>query len=97
MVLNNENKGLCETCNKKKNCSHFAVVNGPVVCCEEHDDYTPRQEVLITVSQPVIEERPLKAKKCTDDVKGLCIDCENIKACTITRNCGGVWHCEEYK
>jgi hypothetical protein len=95
-VVKNENS-ICETCNNKENCSHVAVINGPVVCCEEFDDYTPKPDFPAAVSEPLFQETHMSGKGYSEDVKGLCIDCDNSRSCRTARSSGGVWHCEEYK
>jgi hypothetical protein len=97
MVLKNGNDGLCITCNNKDDCSHFVVINGPIVCCEEFDNYTPDTDILVAASKQDFIEKQISKKKCGGDVYGLCIDCDNVNSCNTAKNFGGVWHCEEYK
>jgi hypothetical protein len=32
----------------------------------------------------------------TEPLAGLCVNCEHRAGCTLPRDPGGVWHCEEY-
>lgn len=96
-MLTNENISICQTCNKKENCSHGNGINGPIVCCEEFDDYTPEPDFLATAAEPEFQETQVRGKGYSVDVKGLCVDCDNNRSCRTARSCEGVWHCEEYK
>ncbi|MGQ9708129.1 MAG: hypothetical protein ACUVUR_04565 [bacterium] len=49
-------------------------------------------EETTSESFPTLEEM-----RDWDEYKGLCLNCENRKDCSIRNNEIGVWHCEEYR
>ena len=90
-------QGLCMTCRNNTICPQARDSQHPVLYCEEFDDYIPPEQEDFSVSTSSIEvEKSDEEKKISENYKGLCVNCENRKNCTILKPSGGVWHCEEY-
>lgn len=85
--------GLCATCNHARKCGYLQNQRQPVVFCEEFDSFTPPLlEEQVKETAPTAEEM-----REWDEYKGLCVNCDNRKDCTIRNKEIGVWHCEEYQ
>ncbi len=97
MTLQKEVTGLCINCINKEHCSYLMTAQGPVICCEEYDVYTPDPKIG---SDLPLKNNPYKTqnavKTYSDEFQGLCINCENNSFCKTARLPGGIWHCEEY-
>ena len=86
-------RDLCGTCNHRPGCINRGTVEEPVFYCEEFDAYIP----VSRVSLGSASQASSNGKKGSDKYKGLCLNCEDRKTCTIRDLEGGVWHCEEYR
>lgn len=87
--------GLCATCNHAKTCSNCGTPEHPIFFCELFDDSVP-----VSASAPAAEvPKPKKPETFENagEYKGLCTNCENRQSCTMAKQAGGVWHCEEYR
>jgi len=90
-----ELKGLCQNCRHQAACALWRNPSESVVHCEEY-------EVAGAVAKAAGEsfKLPSRQGKKTGSgdtkFKGLCVNCENRKTCTLSKPPGGVWHCEEY-
>ena len=86
-------KGLCSTCKHASRCSLTRDPRIPLFYCEEFEIEvtTPRRTAVADTERHAADvEEP-------STLIGLCIDCENARACTFQKPEGGVWHCEEYR
>lgn len=93
--------GICSTCNNRPECRtlrNSMRINSPVLHCEEFDNFSPGMEIDTDVNtnrnsyeppDPLNEMIPGRSM-------GLCLNCENRKACMLPCPEGGVLHCEEY-
>ncbi len=79
--------GICVTCNDFEVCIRNKIWTGPVLFCEEFDNYIPPNKILLNS----------KPKTGTSPFKGVCTNCENRENCKINDPTVGVWHCEEYR
>ena len=86
--------GLCMTCNNVSTCVHRKRHKQPVWYCEEFDNDVPPKEDQIWIMND--EEFLGSQKKDTNNLKGLCSNCDIRETCTYPKPEGGVWHCEEY-
>jgi hypothetical protein len=84
---------LCSTCNHGKTCSNRGTPERPVFFCEQFEDSVPVSAPAPAAGLP---EKP-RSEQDARQYKGLCVNCENRQSCTITKQAGGVWHCEEYR
>lgn len=85
--------GLCSTCNHSLACTFRRSVESPVLYCEEFDcssPCTPQISHLTAVSAPDPHANS------TAGLLGLCSNCQVQGTCTLPKDEGGVWHCEEY-
>lgn len=93
MPQNNTCNDLCMTCIHAPTCVRKSVDGRSIWFCEEFDDYVPKRAKILPNDASVARDEEI-----TDSVKyaGLCVNCENRKACAHTKVEGGVWHCEDY-
>jgi hypothetical protein len=89
-------KGICSTCNNAPTCMYIKDRKLPVSQCEEFDDYSPKQPKMAISSSREPSIASTSQEGDTVKYKGLCVNCENRKTCTLTKHEGGIWHCEEY-
>jgi len=89
-----EYEGLCMTCNSAPACAFRKRGRGPVLQCEEFDDY----QALTAGSEPAAA-RKLRGHNPADAgrYKGLCINCDFRETCINAASETGVWHCENYQ
>lgn len=91
--------GICSTCNNAPTCMYLKDRRPPVSQCEEFDNYSAARPTVTTgsstASDPVVTSTDQDKKAVM--YKGLCINCENRRDCTLTKHEGGIWHCEEYR
>ncbi len=85
--------GLCATCNHSLSCTFRRSVESPVLYCEEFDCSSPSvPQVPHLTAVPAPEPR----ENSSSGLLGLCSNCEGRDSCTLPKDEGGVWHCEEY-
>jgi len=84
---------LCSTCNHAKTCSNCGTPERPILFCEQFEDSVP---VLASALDVGLPEKP-ESEQDAGQYKGLCVTCENRQSCTMAKQAGGVWHCEEYR
>jgi len=97
VALPTKSLGLCATCNSREICIARHGFIGPVLQCEEFDDsmYGDTQMQGIIAGRKTNEN---KVENSEPDISmGLCCTCENRSFCILSKQPGGVWHCEEYK
>lgn len=87
---------LCSACKHALTCTLPRDPQRPSFYCEEFEiesvpakSKVEKDKPQPTASLAVVEE--------SDNLIGLCRDCENSQACIFPRPEGGVWHCEEYR
>jgi hypothetical protein len=87
-----EQTGLCSTCAHKATCTTRMSFNGQIFHCEEFDnltDHLPKPSANGVGEQRVsFEYAPLK---------GLCMNCDKARTCSLPKSPEGVWYCNEYK
>jgi hypothetical protein len=92
-----ETEGLCSTCNNAPSCFYRAS-RGPALFCELFDNYVP--PVLRTRDDSVVPPADYSVavqEQESAEYAGLCMNCENRRACALPKPAGGIWHCEEYR
>ena len=93
-----EYNDLCTTCNYRPDCVRRKRHGKPVLYCEEFDDYQPpRKKVQRGFAEYDSQEKVEISRLASERSLGLCSFCENRDSCTIPKNEGGIWHCEEYR
>ena len=97
MTMLEEITGLCVNCNNKNHCSYLTSMKGPVVCCEEYDNYTPMQQNVSVIPKNNPGETRANSNTYSSGFQGLCMNCEHNSECKSARLPGGIWHCEEYR
>lgn len=97
MSGNIEYRGLCSTCKHAPTCVYPRDPRRPAFYCEEFEyEMSPPMEAGVKDRPKPTEPDVGKARDSTEFF-GLCIDCENRRACVFPKPEGGVWHCEEYQ
>ena len=96
---NQQYQGLCTTCIHAPVCRSAKNSDSPVIYCEEFEYRLPPMSINAEKSADTAPKAPDRVTETRTDpsLKGLCINCENRKTCTLPRPEGGVWHCEEYR
>ena len=87
---------LCSTCMHASDCTYRSKSDRYIYYCEEFE-ITPTEA---KDSQKVAYEQQVEKQEDSDSsfkYKGLCVNCENRKTCSLARVNGGIWHCEEYR
>ena len=100
IAMNKEKpQGLCITCIYVPMCKSAKNSDSPIIYCEEFEYRFPptpeKVEIAGKTSQKAWDQFTEERKD--NFFKGLCINCENSKTCTLPKPEGGVWHCEEYR
>ena len=91
--------GICSTCNDIEICVNKRTWKGPVLFCEEFNDYVS-SKIVKENSEEIsnIKETSLSEKTSTGvERRGLCVNCLLRDTCGFPIVEGGVWHCEEYE
>ena len=86
-------RDLCSTCNHASSCGTRSRPQRPVLFCEEFDAFVP----VSTSTSGKTVSRKTPSKQDATQYKGLCVNCENRETCTMHKDEGGIWHCEEYR
>ncbi len=87
--------GICMTCNNVSTCVHRRRHKQPVWFCEEFDNYLlPKDNRIMFMND---DEFLRDQEEETNQLKGLCSNCDNRKTCAFQKPESGVWHCEEYQ
>jgi len=97
MLDNNNNCGICFTCNKLASCVFRKVDEKQVLMCEEYDNYVPEKRAQIETksenfSQVGWSEAQEEAKKCP----GLCVNCNDRRQCSWIEPLKPHVYCECY-
>ena len=95
MKVPKEQQGICSTCNHLDGCSYRSRWKGPVMHCEEFDDWVPSVARVVSPRETEVAASNLGDKE--DVSVGLCVNCEHRLTCTFPKPDGGVWHCEEWE
>jgi len=91
---------ICSTCIKVESCFLQVQSNQPVLFCEEFDSYLPPIESAIDIETSSIAYNQSKfefSHNVSNQLEGLCSNCENHGTCIFQKQEGGIWQCEEYK
>jgi hypothetical protein len=97
-----QNTSICQTCVYQSECVHCRncrIMGKPVLFCENFDN---RKLLQVSENEGIYsEERSSQFSKpgielIPGRMKGLCMNCDNRRACRLPIREGGVWHCEEY-
>ena len=94
--LKHESKGyygLCITCNYAAECVTARNSSEPVIFCEMFDDYIEPAQA----EKPKLQAKSVPVEKDVNELKGLCVNCEERHTCKFPKPEGGIWHCEEYR
>ena len=86
---------LCFTCRHASTCTFPRHPERPSFYCEEFEIESVPAKRTTEEDKPQPTESFITAEE-SDDLIGLCCDCENRQACVFPKAEGGVWHCEEY-
>ena len=86
-------RDLCSTCNRTGTCGTRSTPQRPILFCEEFDAFVP---VSTSAGGKTVSPKS-PGKQDATRYKGLCVNCENRETCTIQKDEGGIWHCEEYR
>jgi hypothetical protein len=84
--------GLCVTCNNLGTCANRRATGGPIMFCEQFDDYVQPSDVARPVEPP---SDPVTSPALAAEL-GLCATCAHCADCGLRGVEGGVWHCEDY-
>ena len=96
MMETSQFNDICITCNFGPTCVRRKRHGKPVLFCEEFDDY----QAPVIDKSPLVSEWGKKSeaeKNILNGIKGLCANCECLTFCSVPKNGGGIWHCEEYR
>lgn len=85
--------GLCSTCNHSLSCTFRRSVASPVLFCEEFDCSSPSVPPAFHLTAVSAAD---PHENSSTSLLGLCSNCEGRSTCTLPKDEGGVWHCEEY-
>jgi len=91
--VSREYRDLCSTCNHTSTCGTRSTPRRPILFCEEFDAFLP---VSTSAGDKTVSSEPPGRQDATRH-KGLCVNCENRDTCTMQKDEGGIWHCEEYR
>lgn len=86
-----EMTGLCSTCHHADNCTTRKSFRGQIFHCEEFDNFN---------HLPVHSSNGVGKNKISfqyAELKGLCMNCDKARTCTLPKAPEGVWYCNEYK
>jgi hypothetical protein len=95
--------GLCSTCNNNDNnampnCGLRMRRGFDAIFCELFDTYSEKdpgsRKDRWDNSRPKTKKSGMTS---SNNLKGLCINCEHRESCLLPKPDGGVWHCEEYE
>lgn len=87
-------QSLCSNCRHQGDCAFLQKSGRPILECELYEcglSEKPRLRVVKKTCASA-EEQP----ESDDAPLGLCINCENLRGCNLSKPSGGVWMCEEY-
>lgn len=84
---------LCTNCRHLGDCSFLSKACSPVQNCEIYECGLPDKPRLVVVKKACAS---VEAPEAEDGLLGLCITCENLKGCNLSKSASGVWMCEEY-
>ena len=94
-----EYEGLCATCLSAPQCIFRKDIMSPILQCEEftrHPHATRRISNILVAKRTEAFSQGTSQEPDTTKHKGLCVNCQNLSACTYSKPEGGVWRCEEY-
>ena len=85
-------RDLCSTCSHETACGSRSTPERPILFCELFEVPAP-----VPTAAPVaaVPERPARDQGV--EHRGLCVNCDNRRECTMAKPAGGIWHCEEYR
>lgn len=84
-------RDLCSTCSHAEACGDRSTPERPILFCELFEVFASPPAVT-----PAASPEPA-GRQDARQYKGLCMNCENRRTCTIPKAEGGIWHCEEYR
>jgi hypothetical protein len=84
---------LCANCRHLGDCSFLSKACSPVQNCEIYECGLPDKPRLVVVKKTCAS---IEAPENEADLLGLCINCDNLKSCNLSKPASGVWMCEEY-
>jgi hypothetical protein len=92
-----EQLDLCCACTYKAKCMDHGTAENPKLFCEQFDsgEFTPH--IRKKSDNGSARSHRFDQANHSDEVGGLCANCENRSNCTIARPEGHIWHCEEYR
>ncbi len=88
--------GICSTCNYAVTCSFRRDTPRPVLECDEFDDRVAPSRADLPRLGLESQSEAVSVEKESEQYKGLCINCEVRKTCTLRTPGDSIWHCEEY-
>lgn len=87
--------GLCATCNNSATCAYRSRRGSDAMFCEMFDGYaTPESKG--NGHRDEATELQMQEEAREQELKGLCINCDNRSTCKHVKPETGVWHCEDY-
>jgi len=85
----NAHQDLCWTCNDAVLCLDRQTLERPVWFCEQFDDYVPVTRRFAP--------RPTRVQtEVTNNVKGICVNCDERQYCGRGQSAEAIWFCEQY-
>jgi hypothetical protein len=85
--------GLCANCRHLGDCAFLSKACSPVQNCELYECGPSEKPRLVVVKKTCTS---IEAPENEADLLGLCITCDNLKSCNLSKPASGVWMCEEY-
>jgi hypothetical protein len=86
-----ELKGICGVCALLHDCERARDLKAPLMTCEKLE---PNPGLVSEMVNFFLEStNPYSG---SGNRLGLCSNCDHRVDCTLPKNEGGVWHCEEY-
>ena len=90
MSRRGDSEGLCSDCPQAEHCTLRAELPAIVWQCEEYGPPAKIEEQAAT-AEPQAAEPQVTTRR-----RGLCPTCDHQATCSLSREEGGVWRCEEY-
>jgi hypothetical protein len=84
---------LCANCRHIGDCAFLSKACSPIQNCEIYECGLAEKPRLVVVKKACA---PVEEPESNAPPMGICITCENLRGCNLTKSAGGVWMCEEY-
>lgn len=84
---------LCTNCRHLGDCTFLSKACSPIQNCELYECGLSEKPRLVVVKKACA---PVEELETEVGLLGLCVTCENLKSCNLSKPASGVWMCEEY-